>query len=180
MSARFASAFCLKNRCTGNRAPPEDAAFSGKSGKMPPTGPPILANFGRGLRARIKAPGFSSGTATPDKTSRARAGYIRPRATARGVHRRGLGGYNMGYRGGPTPRRTAGALILLPRAQGFSTAAPGNFLRVNIEKVTGTDRGQRSYFDARAKVGRLGTRAKLEWGVAKLTPGTRFSREMSW
>lgn len=87
------------------------------SGKFRRTWPPILRNFGQTRGLRIDAERFLSGRSAWDKTVPADRSIYGQGRRREGRAREGEprdGGYNMGYRGGPTPGGEQGPSFYYP------------------------------------------------------------------
>jgi len=106
----------------------------------------------------------------PGQNSSGRSEYIRPGAAARGTsvrgggRERGDGGYNMGYRGGPTPRGEQGPSFYYPGSHDGSQPWPNLIL----------SRGS-SHVSSRAKVSRKHVFARDRRSVSDSLFGPRFS-----
>lgn len=87
------------------------------SGKFAATCPPFLRNFAATPRPRIDAKRFLSGQSARDKTLPADRSIYGPGRRREGrawEGEPGDGGYNMGYRGGPTPGGEQGPSFYYP------------------------------------------------------------------
>lgn len=109
--------FLTKIVCDRKQRADPAAAYIENSGKFRGATPPFLRNFSGAGRPRIDADRFLSGRTARDKTlpaDRSIYGQGRRREGRAREVEPGDGGYNMGYRGGPTPGGEQGPSFYYP------------------------------------------------------------------